>query len=725
MVDLPLDEPPEDEEQQAAMTETELAALVDYEVQAAVNWEDSELSKQRAQAIEYYQGNMADTPHQPNRSKVVSTDLADTVGFVLPGLMRTFGQKEELGTFLPRGPEDEDGAEQATDYINYLFWTECDGYKVLWDSFWDALVCKNGIIKHWWDHSPITDVHDYSGLSEDQFTQLANDPNVDILAYQERLDEEATAIAQQLVQQNIAEQSQVAPLDEAAALEAMAAAEIYVIDCKIEKTLENGSLQVLCIPTEEFLISENATSIEEARFVGHRYRETRSELIRQGFDYDTVYGLPATGTLDRTDEYHARHHTSVNYNMDGSANRATEQVEIIEGYVKADMDGDGYAEPVKVIVGGPGRKQILDWELWEDDTPFSSLEPERFPHRWQGRGLFDELYQIQRIKTVLTRQALDNLYASNNPEREVVEDDIEDPDTLTNPKLGQVHRVKRAGTITPIAVPFTAQASFEMLGYMDNVIQKRTGASQGTAALDPEALQNQSATAAMLASDASYSMIELIARNFAELGLKRMFKCLLKLVCKHQDKAKVIRLRGEWIEMDPRAWNSNMDVQVNIGLGSGSRERDIASLGAIVGQQEKMVAALGPNHPYSAKIAPLIIETNQKMVEAAGLKNAEMYFPDFDEQDIAASQGGGEEMSPQDAKIAEIQAEAQVKREEMAVDAQLKREELAMKMQIEREEMQMKMELREEEMLLEAGLAAKKAETAGELDESDINIRRQ
>ena len=709
MVDVTVIEEEQEQEAPRGMTETELAALVDYEVQASINWEDSTLSKQRALAIEYYRGEMNDTPHQKNRSSVVSTDLADTTGVILPGLMRIFGQADRIGTYEPRFPEDEPYAEQATDYINYLFWNECDGYMVLWDAFWDALVCKNGIIKHWWDDSPITEVYNHTGLSEDQFTALAMDPNVEVLAYEERLDEEQTAMAQGAVQM-AGGPPEMAP-------------EIYVVDCKIRKTLENGSLKVLCIPTEEFLISENATSIDEARFVGHRYRETRSELIKQGYDYDTVYGLPATGTLERTDEYHARHHTSVNYNMDGSANRATELVEIIEAYVKADMDGDGAAEPVRVVVGGPGSKQILDWELWEDETPFSSLEPERFPHRWQGRGLFDELYQIQRVKTVLTRQALDNLYATNNPEKEVVEDDIVDPDTLTNAKLGQIHRVKRAGTINPIAVPFTAQSSFEMLGYMDTLIQKRTGASQGTAALDPEALQNQSATAAMLASDASYSMIELIARNFAEMGLKRLFKCLLKIVCKHQDKARTIRLRNEWVEMDPRVWNSNMDVYINTGLGSGSRERDISALGAIVGQQEKIVASLGPNHPYSGKVAPLIIETNQKMVEAAGLKNPETYFPEFTEEDIAASQQV--QSNPMDAKIAELRAEAQLKREEMALDSELERQKMLLDMNLKREEMNMKMELREEEMLLEAGLAAKKAEATGELDSSDINIRRQ
>ena len=706
---LTYDEP--EDEQDRGMSEEELAALVDYEVQASINWEDSELSKQRAMAIEYYRGEMNDTPPQDNRSKVVSTDLSDTVGHVLPGLMRIFGDQERTAVYQPRGPQDEEYADQATDYINYLFWNECNGYQVLWDSFWDALVCKNGIIKHWWDDTPITDYVDYSGISQDAFTEIAMDPNVEVLAYQERIDEELTALQAQQIQAAGGPPDMVQP--------------IIVVDCKVQKILENGSLKVECIPTEEFLISENATSIEEARFVGHRYRETRSELIRQGFDRERIEALPATGTLERTDEYHARHQTDVTYNLDGSANRATERVEIIEAYVKADMDGDGIAEPVRVVVSGPGQYKILEWEIWEDDTPFTSLEPERFPHRWQGRGLFDELYQIQRIKTVLTRQALDNLYVSNNPEREVVENQIEDMDTLTSAEIGQVHKVKAAGTITPIVVPFTAQSSFEMLGYMDSLIQKRTGVSGGTAALDPEALQNQSATAAMLAADASYSMIELIARNFSEMGLKRLFKCILKIVCKHQDKARTIRLRDDWVEMDPRSWNSNMDVIVNTGLGSGSRERDIAALVTISAQQKEYIAALGPSHPYSAKLAPRLVETSQKTVEAAGLKNPENYFPDFDEQDIAASQQTGEQMSPQEVKMAEIQADAETKRAQAAIDAEIDREKMVADIALRREKMNMEMQLREEEMLLEAGLAAKKAEATGELDSSDINIRRQ
>ena len=712
MVDLLAidEEPQEGAEAPSQMTESELAALVHHEVTNALSWDDSVLSKQRSRALEYYRGEMNDTPFAPNRSEVVSTDVADTVGHILPGLMRIFGQSDRTAEYLPQASEDpnkldlaEEQAEQATDYINYLFWHECDGYRLLYDAFWDALVVKNGIFKHWWDDSPYTEVHTHTGLTPDAYTMIAMDPNVEILAFSERIDDE---------------------------LSAQMGAPITVYDCKVQKTLYNGRLKVIVLPSEEFLINENAPSIEGSRYCGHRYRETRSNLVEQGYDPDLVYSLPAYGTLDQTDEYHARHETNQTYNMDGSVNRATELVEVIESYVQADMDGDGVAETLRVITGGPGEKQILHWEEWEDDSPFSDIVQERYPHRWQGRSLFDELEQIQRIKTILQRQALDNLYATNNPEQEVLERAIIDPDQLAERRLGQSILVTEQGAINPLVIPFTAGESYNALAYYDQVIAKRTGASDDTPTLDGEKLQNQSATSAMIAQDQGFSKTELIARNFAELGgLKRLFKCLLRLVCKHQDVARVIRLRGKWVQMDPRQWNSEMDCIVNVGLGSGSRERDLNALMAIKQEQEKVIMTFGPQHSYSIEMAKRINNTQAKMVEAAGLRNPEAYFPELTDQHIMeAQQLLQQQEDPIDkqlqAKMAEIQADMQIEREKMQNALQLQREEMIGELQIERDKMLKEIALKREEMELEAGLAIMKHSETGEMNENDINIRR-
>ena len=727
------EEPQEGAEAPSQMTESELAALVHHEVTNALSWDDSVLSKQRSRALEYYRGEMNDTPHAANRSEVVSTDVADTVGHILPGLMRIFGQSDRTAEYLPQASEDpnkldlaEEQAEQATDYINYLFWHECDGYRLLYDAFWDALVVKNGIFKHWWDDSPYTEVHTHTGLTEDAYTMIAMDPNVEVLAFSERVDDELTALRQQEVQQALAGQ----PVDEFMLQEAMQAATVVVYDCKVQKTLYNGRLKVIVLPSEEFLINENAPSIEGSRYVGHRYRETRSNLVEQGYDPDLVYSLPAYGTLDQTDEYHARHETNQTYNIDGSVNRATELVEVIESYVQADMDGDGVAETLRVITGGPGEKQILHWEEWEDDSPFSDIVQERYPHRWQGRSLFDELEQIQRIKTILQRQALDNLYATNNPEQEVLERAIIDPDQLAERRLGQSILVTEQGAINPLVIPFTAGESYNALAYYDNVIEKRTGASDDTPTLDGERLQNQSATSAMIAQDQGFSKTELIARNFAELGgLKRLFKCLLRLVCKHQDVARVIRLRGKWVQMDPRQWNSEMDCIVNVGLGSGSRERDLNALMLIKQEQEKRIAVFGPQHSYSVDMAKRLNNTDKKIVEAAGLRNPEAYFPEVTDAHIMeAQQLLQNQEDPMDkqlqAKMAEIQSKMQIAREEMQNDIQLQREKMLGELEIAREEMLKEIALKREEMELEAGLAIMKHSETGEMNENDINIRR-
>ncbi|MGO4839520.1 phage portal protein, partial [Rhizobiaceae sp. 2RAB30] len=161
---------------------------------------------------------------------------------------------------------------------------------------------------------------------------------------------------------------------------------------------------------------------------------------------------------------------------------------------------------------------------------------------------------------------------------------------MVNPTPGGVIQVNQPGQIREVQTPFVAGESYQMLEYQDMVAEKRTGVSRQSMALDPEALSNQTATGQMLAQSASYSKIELYARNIAEIGLKRLFRCVLKLLVRYQDRPKMIRLRNTWVQMDPRAWNANMDATVSVGLGSGSRERDMMLLQQIAGKQEQIIA---------------------------------------------------------------------------------------------------------------------------------------
>jgi hypothetical protein len=348
-------------------------------------------------------------------------------------------------------------------------------------------------------------------------------------------------------------------------------------DCKIKRCIKSGRLKVEVLPPEDFLLDPCATRIDEdkMRFVGDRSRVTRSDLkLRFPDKKDIIDELPAyTYAADRGMEKQARDSDRWSSRTSVS-DKSSEELEVFELYVHVDYDGDGVAEWRQVVTAGiAGERQILGNEAWGGLTPYTDCVPNPQPHRWRGRSLFDDLQDIQRIKTVLLRQTLNNLYQTNNPMRAVNLSLVNNPDVLISQELGGVVNVKGDPNtvVKELVVPFVAKESFPVLEYFDMVAEKRTGVGRSSMALDPGVLQNQTAEAVKTTQDIKHTKIEAYARNIAECGgLKRLFKCLLRLFVENQREPFMVRLRDEFVEMDPRGWNADMDCQINVGLGSGS-----------------------------------------------------------------------------------------------------------------------------------------------------------
>jgi hypothetical protein len=285
----------------------------------------------------------------------------------------------------------------------------------------------------------------------------------------------------------------------------------------------------------------------------------------------------------------------------------------------------------------------------------------------------DDVSDIQRVKTVLTRQFLDNLYWVNNPMNEAEHNSVINPEMLSSPKFGgTVWRKAGSMPVTPLAIPFIGDKALLGLQHFDQVREMRTGVSRSTMALDPEALQNQTATASQNQKDSAYSQIELIARNQAELGWRRVFKQILKLIVKHQDRPRTIRLRDEWVEMDPRSWNAGMDVTINVGLGTGSRDRDMAMLNQILGVQMAMTDRLAGSG-FAAEaldMVPKINLTATKLAESAGIKNPEQFFLSLKPEDLERMKQ--EAQNKTDPKI-------ELEKEKLQVDAQMKQADMQMR----------------------------------------------
>lgn len=657
------------------MSETEIGSLVNAEIAASIDYDRSSFRKDRVRAIQYMNGEVPDVPYEEGRSSVTSHDVADTIGFMMPGLMRVFFSGDEIVRFEPETPDDEPIAQQATDYINYLL-PELDVYEVFWDVFQDALLHANGVVKHWWEPTEKVSVNIFTNLSDNALSLLLSDPTVTVVEHQTKESEIVPPTPQN-------------PFN-GGQLPSMPPMMTMLHDVKIKRVQKTGRVRICAVPPEEFLIAVNAKSIREASFVGHRQLNPRSFLIEQGFDPEIVEKLPAFGGTMSFDQVQlARREQMGTWNTATGFDKSMDLVETIECYVKCDYNGDGIAETLKVVMGGSGTSEVLDWEEWEDDYPFTDFVAERVPHRWLGKSIFNQTEDIQRVNTVLTRQLLDNLYASNIPDRVVNEDLIVNMDAVYDRQIGNVIRTtgNPNAAVATSSVPFVAKEALTGLEYMDKVKEARTGVSRNTRALDMQALQNTTATAVNAAQSGAYSMIELVARNFAEMGFKRFFKALLKLIVENQDEPRTIRLRNQWIEFDPKSWNSSMDCTVSVGLGSGSKEKDLMILQGIAAKQEQIIQMAGPNNPLCG-----IVEygnTLKKMTEAGGIKNTTQFFKDVNPEQLAQQAG---QQKP-DPKVAEAQAKIQAQQQEAMAKIELAKTEAAANLQLKREIAQAEFEL--------------------------------
>jgi hypothetical protein len=615
------------------LSETQLEAIIANQIELAKSHDKAERQTSRDKALDYYFGRMdAYVPPEENRSKVVSRDVADTLGWIMPQLMRVWTASGRMFVAEPVEVEDLDYADAVSDGMNYVFWKDNDGYQTVYDATWDALLHGDGIVKTFFDETPVYGPAQFEeGLTEDLLALALQDDRVEVLAKTKHDDE------------------------------------TYDLKYRVKKA--EGKFVVIAIPPEDFLIDGDATSLEEAAFKDHWQRVTRSSLVAMGYDKDTVWAIPEAAR-NETAEAQARR-LFVNAE---ATDKSMELVEYHECFVMVDVDGDGEAELVRVCFGGPGGTtggSILDWEVWEDEDPFDNIPCEPIPHRWDSRSVADEEIDIQDVKTVLMRQLLNNTYWVNNPQR-FAQGKIKNPEALDNPVFGQTVFGDTGATVTDLTVPYIGDKALLGIHHMDEVSARRTGVNSQSMALDPEVLQNQSATANQNATDASRSQPELIARNMAEMGWSKVGRKILRLMHKHPMERQIL-VKGKPLQIDPKTWNPDMHVNVNTGLGTGSRDKDAMMLGQVLQQQILFTDRIGVAFPEKAlDMLPYIHNTLTRFAESTGLKNPELYWPDIDEAEIEAGKQALAERAKQPPESVQLEQMKQQGAEKLKqVDAQV------------------------------------------------------
>jgi hypothetical protein len=520
----------------------------------------SKLSTERATALDYYQGNMATyLPAPDGRSKAVSMDTSDTIEGLMPTLMDTFFGGDEVVKFNPVGPEDEAAAEQETDYVNHVFIQGNPGFLVLYSFIKDALLSKTGVVKVHWEEKDEAERETYLDQPPDAFALIVAQPGIDVVEHTEH---------------------------------------DGLHDVTVKATRHTEQARIDTIAPEEFGISRNARSIAEANYCFHDVFKSEGFLIDQGFDKEVIRRLPSY-LVARTIEEQSRdtvNETTLRQGED-NLNSVNRLIRVTEHYLRMDYEGDDEPRLYRVTTGGEEAEVLTrngEVDIVEvDRMPFAAMTPVIVTHRFFGRSIADLVKDIQDIKTALLRGMLDNLYLHNNPRVEVSEVHATETtlDDLLVARPGGIVRVKQPGGIAWQEVPDITPSIYPAMQYMDTLREWRTGVSRQGQGTDPNALQNQVATIANQMFSATQAKVKLIARIFAQTGIKDMFVLLHGIIRKHASKSQTVRLRNQWITVDPRDWRQRYDMTVNVGLGTGSKSEQLAHLQLIIAAQEKAAAA--------------------------------------------------------------------------------------------------------------------------------------
>lgn len=663
-----------------------LQGIVQAEIDDAIGMLDSETTEQRATAIDYYlrkpYGNEVE-----GRSQIVTGEVAEVVDGALPQLIRVFTASDELGRFEPVGPGDEELAKQATDYANWVFYKDNRGFALLHDWFKDALLEKTGTLKAYWDERVDVTEEAYQNLTDNELLLLLADGTRQVVA------QDTTETMEQIqTPQGVMESA------------------VRSHNVVVQKRERSGRVQIDVVPPEELIVSKKATCVEDAPFIAHRRLASRTELVSMGFDKDQIYSLPAYNSLDFTEERLARYSPGEEPFEQESLDESMQQVEVYECYIYVDFDGDGIAELRQIFYSG---QQILTWangteaNIKTDYIPFHVICPIPIPHKFFGQSMADRTLDIQLIKSTVTRQILDNIYLQNNARSEVVEGQV-NLDDLLNVTPGGVVRVKSRGSVAPLMVPEVTAAAYPLLGYFDNIQAKRTGVSDAQQGLDPNILANVTAAAVAATTQAAQGKLELIARIFAETGVKSLFKGILHLLCKYQDRPRLIRMRGKFIEMDPREWSNQYDVSISVGLGTGSKTEQMTMLQMVMAKQEQILQAYGPANPLVS--VGQYRQTLGRFIEAAGFKDSTEFFkdipPEVDQQ--LSNPPPQQQPNPMDAMMAQAQAQIQIEQQKAMAAIETQRMKAQADITLAREKAAAELQLKQQEFQVEAQLKAAK-----------------
>ena len=625
-----------DSSSDSSRSDEELLALVAAERKRSIGFDhDAELLGQRERALNYYKGDMADVAALPTRSKVVSTDIADAVETVLPDLIEIFTGGDDVAAFRPTNPQDESAARLETDYVNHVVFQENDGFLTLYTMFKDALVEKVGVATWWWGEDVAVDEEQFEGKTAAEVALAANDGEI--------VDLEAEAAE--------TEQST-----------------LPTFRFTLRRTADRSTVRVASVPPDDFTVAADTVRLADATYCAMRTRPRAQELIAQGIDKAIVDSLPSYGS-DKNDAIEQARDTAGEHASSSAAGSFGEgelrTVEIITHFIK--LGGtDGCLETWRIVTSA--NEDVLVEKERVNRIAFAAITPYPIAHRFYGRSLADLLIEVQRIKTVLMRMVLDSGYFALNQRVEVATDRINEStigDLLRN-EPGVPIRSRTGDAVRPVTAGTLSFDVFGALEYFSTVAEGRTGIVRNAQGLNPDTLHD-TAKGAMALMNSAQKRVRLIARIFAETGIKDLFLGVHAMLRENATQARQARLSGQWMTVDPTSWAERDDMIIEIGLGASGRDYELAAMGQAAQVMQTIVQEQG------GAVGPIVYPANvyaaaKRLFGKLGIKTPELFLTD-----PARAPQNGQPADKPDPNMQRVLLEHQRESERNAAELAIKR----------------------------------------------------
>ena len=625
---------------------TLLQSIVKTEIDDAVTFLEEEIGPRRAQALRYYRGDRLGNEEE-GRSKVISRVLREAVGDTVPSLMRVFFGGQRAVEFVPTGPEDVAAAEQASDFINHVVLVDNPGVRIFHDVFKDSLYQVCGIVKYWKTDKIEVSYHDFTEKSQAEIGYITSEPGVEVTKLEQ-----------------VGEDS---------------------YDRQVKRVHKTPRFRIQDVPGEEFLIDRAAIDIDTARFVAHRALLPFHELVAMGYDPELLEShIHHSARFEDSQATYTRYEDQGGYWRDDSKNPDERRILYTESWIRVDADEDGLSELRKFCSLGENHEIVNGDGLGEPATerPFVAFTPDPEPHLFFGSDLHDQTSDMQEIKSNVLRRILDSLSDAIHSRTVMLEGEA-DYETVANTEVGAIVIEYKPGAVRELVKPFVGKEAFPMLEYLDGEVDKRIG--NHNMALRADTLQSTTKDAVNAQATAAEARKELIATLYAE-GMKRLYSGLLRLSIRHMDKPRMVRMRGQFVEVDPKSWNANMDTTANVGLGHGSEQHKIQTLMETLAAQKEALQTMGPSNPLVG--FGHVRNTLSKLLELQGFKDSTQFFkalgldyepPPQEPQPSDAEILAGVEREKVGAQTMEAGAKLELERDKALADAWLKAKEIEAK----------------------------------------------